>query len=232
MPGLRRPVVCPGPVSALLWLLGFSVVGSDHQTVGALTRLPRVCGSPPDRPDAVSIRPSWPGCWRWNVSRVASWRSLSWISRSRRPVRSVGRCMGRFLGAGGSRPPGSRESHSKLRRSVGSWRDGGDRPISSWHWRIGPSSASPGSRPPEAWMSCNGPGWSPSIERQAGHRLLQSWTLPRRKADSFGGPHGACSLANPDDHDRHCNAGRPDGSTYERRRRCRPDDRFFRCLRR
>ena len=72
-----------------------------------LSDVARGCGSPTIRPDAASIRPSWPGCWPWNGSRVASWRSPSWISRSRRPGRSVGRCTGRSLGAGGSRPPGS-----------------------------------------------------------------------------------------------------------------------------
>ena len=46
-------------------------------------------------------------------------------------------------------------------RSVGSWRVGADRPSSSWRWTIGPSSASPGSRPPGAWMNWNGPSWSP-----------------------------------------------------------------------
>ncbi len=132
----------------------------------------RVADHQPSRPDAASIRPSWPGCWPWNGSRVASWRSPSWISRSRRPGRSVGRCTGRSLGAGGSRPPGSRGGLSKLRRSVGSWRVGADRPISSWRWTVGPSSASPGSRPPGAWMSWSGPGWSPSVGRQAGLRIV------------------------------------------------------------
>jgi hypothetical protein len=54
------------------------------------------------------------------VPQVASRRSLSWISRSRRPARSVGRCTDRSLGAGGSRPPGSRGKPSKLYRSLGS----------------------------------------------------------------------------------------------------------------
>ena len=40
-------------------------------------------------PDGASIRPSWPGCWPWNGSRVASSWSPSWISRTRRPVRSA-----------------------------------------------------------------------------------------------------------------------------------------------
>ena len=35
------------------------------------------------------------------------------------------------------------------------------RPILSWRWTVGPSSASPGSRPPGAWISWSGPGWSP-----------------------------------------------------------------------
>jgi hypothetical protein len=120
----------------------------------------------------VSRSPRPPG------SRVASWRSLSWISRSRSPGRTVGRCTGRSLGYGGSRPPGSPGSPSKLRRSVGSWRVGIDPRISSWRWTIGPSWASPGSRPPGSWMSWSGPGWSLSIRRQAGLRLLQSWKLP------------------------------------------------------
>jgi hypothetical protein len=167
MPGLRRPLGSREPVSRLLWPVGFSVVASDRPTVGAWMTSPRGCGSPSDRPDAVSMRPNWPGCWPWNGSRVASWRSLSWISLSRRPGRSVGHCMGRFLGAGGSRPPDSRGGLSKLRRSVGSWRVGGDRPISSWRWRVGLSSDSPGSPPPGALMSWNGPGWSLWVDDRA-----------------------------------------------------------------
>jgi hypothetical protein len=96
----------------LRWPLGFSVIGSDSRTVGAWTRLPRDCGSPVDRSDAVSMRPSWPGWWPWNGSRVASWRSLCWIAKSRRPGRSVGRCMDLSLGVGRSRPPRSRGSRS------------------------------------------------------------------------------------------------------------------------
>ena len=105
--------------------------------------------------------------------------SLPLVGREEKELTSFDRT-GRSLGAGGSRPPGSRGSLSKLRRSVGSWRVGTDRPSSSWRWTIGPSSASPGSRPPGAWMSWNGPGWSPSAVCQAGLRSLQSWTLPRR----------------------------------------------------
>jgi hypothetical protein len=66
----------------------------------------RDCGSLTTRPDAASMRPSWPGCWPWNGGRVASWLSPSWIYRSRRPGRSVGRCMVRSLGVGGFRTPG------------------------------------------------------------------------------------------------------------------------------
>ena len=184
MPGLHRPVVSPGPVSALLWPLGFAVVDSNGRTVGAWMRSPGGCGSPLNRPDAASMRPSWPGCWPWNGSRVASCGSPSWISRSRRPGRSVGRCMVLSLGVGGSWSPDSLESHSWLLRSVGYWRVGGDRPISSWHWGVGPSSASPGSRPPGAWMSWSGQGWSLSIGRLVDLRLLQYLTSTRGTVDA------------------------------------------------
>ena len=83
---------------------------------------------------------------------------------------------GPIPGAGGSRPPGSLGSPSKLGPSVGCLPVGSDRPISSWRWRVGRISASPGSRPPGAWMSWNGPSWSPSAGRQAGPRSLLSWT--------------------------------------------------------
>jgi hypothetical protein len=182
MPGLRRPVISRGSVSALRWHVGFSVVGSDGRTVGALMRSPKGCGSPPDRPDAVSVWPSLPSCWPWNGSRVASYRSLSWISR--RPDRSVGRCMVRDFGAGGSRPPDSPVSHSNWHGSVGSWRVGRDRPISSCRWRVGTSSASRGSRPPGVWMSWSGTGWSMSIGRRVGLRLLQYLTSTRRTVDA------------------------------------------------
>ena len=66
--------------------------------------------------------------------------------------------------------PGSPGSSSTSGRSVGCWRVGSDRPISSWRWRVGRISASPGSRLPGAWMSWNGPGWSPSAGREAGLR--------------------------------------------------------------
>ncbi len=128
------------------------------------------------RSDRASIRRSWPGCWRWNGSRVASWRSSSWISRTRRPGRNVGRCTGRSLGAGGSRPLDSPGDRSKSERFVGSWRAGADRPSSSWRWTVWPSSASPVSRPPGAWTCWNGPSWSPSAVCQVGLRSLQSWT--------------------------------------------------------
>jgi hypothetical protein len=187
MPGLRRPVGSPGPVPGLRWLLDFSVAGSDRKTVEAWTPLPTGCGSQADRPNAASIRPSWPGCWPSNGSQVASWRSPSWISRSRRPGRSVGHCTVRFLGVGGSRPLSSRGGLSKLRRSVGSWRVGADRLISSSRWTVGSISASPGSRPSGVWMSWSGPGWSPSVGRQVGLRMLQSWTLSRVMVDTSGG---------------------------------------------
>ena len=159
-PGLRRIVDFPEPVSRLPWSVDFSALDSDGRTVGAWIRSPGGCGSPPDRADAVSMWPSWTGCWPWNGSRIVSWRSPSWVSRSRMPGRSVGRCTVRSLGVGGSRPPGIRGGLSKLRRSVGSWRVGSDRPNSRWRWKVGPSSASPDSRPPVAWMSWSGPGWS------------------------------------------------------------------------
>ena len=105
------------------------------------------------RPDAASTRPSWPGCWPWNGSRVASWPFPSWISRGRSPGRSVGRCTGRYPGHGGSRPPGSPGSLSTSGPSVGCLPVGSDRPVSSWRWRVGRISASPDSRPPGAWMN-------------------------------------------------------------------------------
>jgi DNA polymerase I len=77
------------------------------------------------------------------------------------PDRGVGRCRVRFLGVGGSRPPGSPGGLSKLRPSIGSWRVGTGRLILSWRLMIGPSSASPDSRPPGAWVSWSGPSWSP-----------------------------------------------------------------------
>ena len=187
MPGLRRPVGSPGPVSKLRWRFGSSVADSDARTVGAWTLSPGDCGSPPDLPDAASMRPSWPGCWPCNGSRVASWRSPSWISRSRRPGRSVGRCTGRSLGAGGSRPLGSRGNPSRSGPSVGSWRVGADRPSSSWRWTIGPSSASPGSRPPGAWIHWSGPGWSQLRNGRACRLSLRFWTLPWRRVDVAGG---------------------------------------------
>ena len=115
MPGLRRLVGSPaaGLRVAMAYRFLWSVPIPTRESLGPDRRSPRDCGSPPIRPDAASMRPSWPGCWPWNGSRVASWRSRSWISRSRRPGRSVGRCTGRSLGAGGSRPPGSRGSPSK-----------------------------------------------------------------------------------------------------------------------
>jgi hypothetical protein len=96
----------------------------------------------------------------------------------------VGRCMVRYLGAGGSRPADSPVSHSNWHGSVGSWRVGRDRPISSCRWRVGTSSASRGSRPPGVWMSWSGTGWSMSIGRRVGHRLLQYLTSTRRTVDA------------------------------------------------
>ena len=133
----------PGRVSGSLWPLDFSVADFDRRTVGAWTRSPRVCRSPPDRPDAVSIRPSWPGYWPGNGSQVVSWPSPSWNSQRRRPVQRAGRCMVPSLGAGGSRPPGSQGKRFKLRRSVGSWRVGTDRrslelAMDNWAERFGP----------------------------------------------------------------------------------------------
>ena len=96
-----------------------------------LDAIAKACGSLPTRPDAASFRPSWPGCWPSIGSRVASWRSPSWISRSRKSGRSVGRCMVRSLGVGGSRPPDSRGGLFKLHPSVGSWRVGAGRPVLS-----------------------------------------------------------------------------------------------------
>src|SRR5208283_3355651 len=54
IPGLRRPVGSPGPVSGSRWPSGFSVADSDGRTVGAWIRSPTGCGSPVDRRDAVS----------------------------------------------------------------------------------------------------------------------------------------------------------------------------------
>ena len=162
--------ICGQPtrqVSGSRWRADSSVVDSDSRTVGCLIRSPRDCRSPTIRPEVASIRPSWPGCWLWNGSRVASWRFPSWISRTRRPGRSVGRCTGRSLEAGGSRPLGSPGSPSKSGPSVGSWRAGADRPSSSWRWTIGPNSASPGSRPPGAWVHLSGPGWSSQSDDRA-----------------------------------------------------------------
>ncbi len=102
--GLRQLVGSPGPFSRLRWRLGFPVVASGWRTVEAWTPSQGGCGSPSNLPDAAFMRPTWPGCWPWNGSPVVSWRSLSWISRSRRPGRSVGRCMVRSLGAGFSAP--------------------------------------------------------------------------------------------------------------------------------
>jgi hypothetical protein len=115
--------------------------GSGTGGDGAGRTSPGGCGSPRSPPDAASVRRSWPGCSPSPGNRVVSCRSPSRIPRGRTPGRRIGRCMGRSLGLGGSRPPGSSGSPSKSRRSVGSWRVGSDRPVSSWRWAIGPSSA-------------------------------------------------------------------------------------------
>jgi hypothetical protein len=136
----------------------------------AWTPPPEVCGSPSDRLDADSMRPSWRGCWPWSGSRVASWPFPSWISRSRTPGQTAGRCMGRSLGVGGSPLLGSPGSLSTLEPSVGCLPVGRDRPISSWRWAVGRISASRVLQSPGALMNWSGPGWSLSAGRQAGLR--------------------------------------------------------------
>ena len=115
---------------------------------------------------------------RWSAGRAG----LRWCrSGTRRAGQRIGRCTGRSLGLDGSRPPGSPGSPSKSRRSVGSWPVGSDRPNSSWRGTIGPSSASPGSRPPGAWIPWGEPGWSP---RSVGRAGLRSSRFSTRRADS------------------------------------------------
>ena len=121
-----------------------------------------------------------------------------------------GRCTGRSLGVGGSRPLGSRGKPSKLRRSVGSWRVGIDRRSSSWRWTIGPSSASPGSRPPGAWMHWNGPGWSPSADARPVSGRDHPGCYRGEMLDVGEADDAADSFPNPDDHDRDCGGRRVD----------------------
>ena len=95
----------------------------------------------------------------------------SWLSRTRRPGRSAGRCTGRSLGAGGSRPRDSPGSLSKSGPSVGSWRVGTDRPSSSWRGRSGRVRPLPVLGLP--WPGLIGTGRSSSLRfgrRQAGVR--------------------------------------------------------------